>query len=220
MKCNDCCLFVRARKPEQVAQRRESIIVAMADLLREMKPEQISLNEVARRAGLAKSNLYRYFDSREAILLELLKEDSLHWIMKAELALKSLESSNDMTATTTTLAKVTAAETRMCQLLSQISSGMEQQISDTVIFTFNQHIEDMLDRLTQALHKTLPALPLNELSQAMRYVIALLIGLWQQSNLSKSALSLKEMAFEEELQKGLLLIFCGLANAKNKNIVI
>jgi AcrR family transcriptional regulator len=37
-----------------------------------MPVADISLNELSRRVGLAKSNVLRYFDSREAVLLELL----------------------------------------------------------------------------------------------------------------------------------------------------
>jgi AcrR family transcriptional regulator len=41
-------------------------------MLTEMPVAQITLNELSRRVGLAKSNVLRYFESREAVLLELL----------------------------------------------------------------------------------------------------------------------------------------------------
>jgi AcrR family transcriptional regulator len=44
-------------------------------MLEEMPVSELSLNELSRRVGLAKSNVLRYFDSAEAVLLELL--DSL-----------------------------------------------------------------------------------------------------------------------------------------------
>jgi AcrR family transcriptional regulator len=43
-----------------------------AAMLTEMPVAQITLNELSRRVGLAKSNVLRYFESREAVLLELL----------------------------------------------------------------------------------------------------------------------------------------------------
>jgi AcrR family transcriptional regulator len=41
----------------------------------------VSLNELSRRVGLATSNVLRYFESREAILLELLDAELREWIV-------------------------------------------------------------------------------------------------------------------------------------------
>ncbi|MGW6706432.1 TetR/AcrR family transcriptional regulator, partial [Streptomyces sp. NPDC054956] len=64
--------FQRARSEEQRAARRRAILDAAAAMLTEMPVAQVTLNELSRRAGLAKSNVLRYFESREEILLELL----------------------------------------------------------------------------------------------------------------------------------------------------
>ena len=49
-------------------------------MLTEKGVGQISLRELSDRVGLAKSNVLRYFDSREAIFLELLDEECLSWL--------------------------------------------------------------------------------------------------------------------------------------------
>jgi AcrR family transcriptional regulator len=64
--------FQRARSDEQRAVRRQAILDTAAAMLQEMPVADVSLNELSRRVGLAKSNVLRYFDSREAVLLELL----------------------------------------------------------------------------------------------------------------------------------------------------
>lgn len=48
-------------------------------MLTEMPASELRLNELARRVGLAKSNVLRYFESREAILLELLDRSWQDW---------------------------------------------------------------------------------------------------------------------------------------------
>ena len=65
-------MFQRARSEEQREARRRAILDAAAAMLTEMPLAQVTLNELSRRAGLAKSNVLRYFESREAVLLELL----------------------------------------------------------------------------------------------------------------------------------------------------
>ena len=63
--------FQRARKPEEKEVRRRAILVAARDLAREVGPINLGLNELGRRSGVSKTNIYRYFESREDILLRL-----------------------------------------------------------------------------------------------------------------------------------------------------
>src|SRR4051812_50020338 len=64
--------FQRARSDEQREERRRVILATAGGMLAEMPVSAMSLNELSRRVGLAKSNVLRYFESREAVLLELL----------------------------------------------------------------------------------------------------------------------------------------------------
>ncbi|MET8874002.1 TetR family transcriptional regulator [Nocardia sp. NPDC004604] len=76
--------FQRARSEEQREIRRKVILDTAAEMLDEMPVAEVSLNELSRRVGLAKSNVLRYFESREAVLLELLDDFLESWL--AELA--------------------------------------------------------------------------------------------------------------------------------------
>ncbi|MCC3279584.1 TetR/AcrR family transcriptional regulator [Arthrobacter sp. zg-Y40] len=72
--------FQRARSEEQKETRRRAILDTAAAMLDEMPVAGVSLNELSRRVGLAKSNVLRYFDSREAVLLELLDDFLGTWL--------------------------------------------------------------------------------------------------------------------------------------------
>ncbi|MER8188303.1 TetR family transcriptional regulator [Kitasatospora sp. NPDC094015] len=71
--------FQRARSEEQRESRRRDILAIAAAMLDEMPVATVSLNELSRRVGLAKSNVLRYFESREAVLLELLDHAWKEW---------------------------------------------------------------------------------------------------------------------------------------------
>lgn len=71
--------FQRARSEEQREIRRRAILDTAAAMLDEMPVGEVSLNELSRRVGLAKSNVLRYFESREAVLLELLDRAREEW---------------------------------------------------------------------------------------------------------------------------------------------
>ena len=63
--------FQRARKPEEIQARRETLLAAAAELFDAEGPLGAGLNAIAARAGFTKSNVYRYFESREEVLLSL-----------------------------------------------------------------------------------------------------------------------------------------------------
>src|SRR5437773_10518415 len=57
-------------------------------MLAQMPVAELSLNELSRRVGLAKSNVLRYFESREAVLLELLDLAWRDWLARVGTALR------------------------------------------------------------------------------------------------------------------------------------
>lgn len=73
--------FVRARKPEQKEERRAHLLSTARALVEGTGGvDGLGLNELARQAGMTKSNVYRYFESREAVLLALLEAEYQAWL--------------------------------------------------------------------------------------------------------------------------------------------
>jgi AcrR family transcriptional regulator len=60
-------------------QNYERLTVAAADAIGELGPN-VSLEEVAKRAGVGIGTLYRHFPSREALIVELYRHDIQHLI--------------------------------------------------------------------------------------------------------------------------------------------
>jgi AcrR family transcriptional regulator len=129
--------FQRARSEEQREVRRRAILDAAAAMLAEMPVAEISLNELSRRAGLAKSNVLRYFESREAVLLVLLDSAWQDWL--AELAC-ALPAAVDPAAPPDrragqlagAVAATLAARPVLCDLLSAQSAVLERNVSPQV----------------------------------------------------------------------------------------
>lgn len=129
--------FKRARSEEQRAERRRAILDTAAAMLDKQSVAQISLNELSRRVCLAKSNVLRYFESREAVLLELLDEQSSAWL--AQLAV-DIETGIDPSApaperTDRLAALITAslaARPVLCDLISNQAAVLERNVSASV----------------------------------------------------------------------------------------
>lgn len=116
--------FSRARSEEQRAARTAVILEAADAMLREMRVAEITLNELSRRVGLAKSNVLRYFPSREAILLQLLDRETRAWLDDIE------RSAGDSLAES--IAAAALARPVFCDLIASAAGVLERNVSGDV----------------------------------------------------------------------------------------
>jgi AcrR family transcriptional regulator len=153
--------FQRARSDEQRAERRRAILATAAEMLTELPVAQLSLNELSRRVGLAKSNVLNYFESREAILLELLDRETQAWIgqLDQELTVDPKATADERAgqladAIVTTL----AARPMLCTLLAAQSSVLEHNISVEVALTFKRSSVANLGSILELVRRSVPEL--------------------------------------------------------------
>ncbi|MEV0148294.1 MULTISPECIES: TetR family transcriptional regulator [unclassified Nonomuraea] len=118
--------FLRARRPEHKQQRREAILAAARDLALQSGVRTVSLRAVATAAGLAKSNVVRYFGTREEIYLELAAEEWQGWRQAATERLRAAGAPGDVVDA---LAETLVARPLMCDLLGHISASLEHNVS-------------------------------------------------------------------------------------------
>ena len=129
--------FQRARSEEQRSERRRAILDTAAAMLAEMPVAQLSLNELSRRVGLAKSNVLRYFESREAVLLDLLNSAAREWLAELDGVLAaavdagaSVDARADQLAAA--LAESLAVHPVLCELASAQAAVLEHNVSAEV----------------------------------------------------------------------------------------
>jgi AcrR family transcriptional regulator len=177
--------FQRARQPKQKQQRRQEILAAAAELLDQQmsaKPggslEGLSLSAIARSAKLAKSNIYRYFESREQILLALLIEQENAAVSAIEQKLVPLRGTNQVEDVASVLAEVLASHPKLCLLISVVANVLEHNLSHDSIVEFKEALLHVSIRIGNALQAALPALPHQRTFALLRYLHALISGLW------------------------------------------
>jgi AcrR family transcriptional regulator len=129
--------FQRARSDEQRELRRQAILRVATDMVAEMPVAALSLNELSRRVGLAKSNVLRYFESREAVLLELLDIAWRDWLQRLAVALpggvdRSAPVSSRYEQIATTISASLVDDRLYCELVSVSSAVLERNVSTEV----------------------------------------------------------------------------------------
>jgi AcrR family transcriptional regulator len=130
-------VFQRARSEEQRETRRQAILGAATAMLAEMPVAEVTLNELSRRAGLAKSNVLRYFESREAVLLELLDSAWQDWLVQLR---QDLQGATDPGTTAVArcdqlaaaVAGSLASQPMLCDLISAQAAVLERNVSPQV----------------------------------------------------------------------------------------
>ncbi|WP_236795400.1 TetR/AcrR family transcriptional regulator [Amycolatopsis sp. GM8] len=144
--------FLRARRPEHKQQRREAILDAARKLALESGVRTVSLGGVATAVGLVKSNLARYFATREEIFLEL---TTLEWRDWAHAVTTRLDAGDDVIDV---LAETLAERPLFCDLMSQSATHLEHNVTIEAARSFKLGVLGVVADLGTAIARVDPKL--------------------------------------------------------------
>jgi AcrR family transcriptional regulator len=174
--------FQRARTDEQRGERRRQILDAAAAMLTEMPVSALTLNGLSRRVCLAKANVLRYFESREAVLLELLEAEGADWI--AELEREAVpgggvrERENGLAGL---LASSLARRPVLCDLISAQATVLEHNISVETAIRHKRAAREYFEALVRLTVRHLPELGDEGATALVRTVVLMVGSAWPSS---------------------------------------
>lgn len=172
----------RARRPEQKEERRQAILAAAGRLLDADGLEGTGLNAIGRAAGSSKANLYRYFESREAILLELLDEEQEAWLQALDRRLRRLAGRGDIEAIARALGATLAGRPRLCVLLAALPSVLERNVSAERVVAHKRRALELLAPVLESLRSALPGLGHDEAQAFVVQMVMAVCGFWPHCN--------------------------------------
>ena len=186
----------RARNPDQKAERVDTILAAAAALFDEKELSDISMRDVAERAGLGKASLYHYFKTKEEVFISLYRAELDAWLPDVEGRLKRLRAPNServAKALTDTL----RGRSRFCRLTVVFSSVLEHNLSEDFIREFKQSLLVPLGQVSGTMADTLTDLSPNLIQDFMFQHHATIAGLWPLAHPSPLVSAvLKDKQFE------------------------
>jgi AcrR family transcriptional regulator len=178
--------FQRARSDEQREQRRQAILSTAATMLGEMPVADLSLNELSRRVGLAKSNVLRYFETREAVLLELFDTTCKALLDRLDAALPPPSADGDARTryerVAATLTATLTADPLVCELISVSASVLERNVSPDIARRHKLASIANLERLANQLSSALPELSADGAWRAAAGTLLAVGGTWPLTN--------------------------------------
>lgn len=175
--------FIRARTDDQIEIRRAEILTAAADMIMEDGFDNVSLNGIARRAGIAKSNLYRYFDGKEEIFFDVMSQDYINWFDDIETRFNRLTDAASNEQVAKEMSDSLRNRERLCHFISVKAVVLEKNMSEATIARFSQVLLGKAVSLVQAIISPLPPLTQSDGIFLMKATHAAIAGLWPASQL-------------------------------------
>ena len=167
--------FTRARSPAQKAQRRDDILAAARRLAAEHGVPAITLGDLADEVGLAKSNVVRYFGTREEIFVELCIDESL---VLRDLVVERLAAAAAPGHVAGVVADAVAGAPVFCEVVGLLPTHLEHNVSFDAALRLKVTTAGVLDDLRVALVAAVPGLDPADAARALGAVVLLASGLW------------------------------------------
>jgi len=183
----------RARGAADKAARRQAILVAAGDLFEEAGGELPSVDQVARRAGLAKGTVYLYFRAKEEMFLALLTQELGGWfhaltaVMQDDALVRA-----GAPAIAEALVTDLAGRRNMLRLAVQCHGTLERNVAEDAVLAFKQVTSGGLAELGAMVEDRFAGVKRSEGPTLLLQLYALIVGLWQLAEPPKSARAILE----------------------------
>ncbi|GHH73538.1 TetR family transcriptional regulator [Streptomyces sulfonofaciens] len=173
--------FRRARRPEHKELRASSIIEAARRLGLTKGVRAVTLTDIAGEAGLHKSAVLRYFETREEVFLRLTAEGWTQW---ARMLRDELDGASGATpqALAEAVAKTLVEQPLFCDLLAHASLSLEREVSSDTVLTFKTVVLAAVEDLAATAARYLPPLGMSGARELIGGVSMLAAALWQISH--------------------------------------
>ena len=214
----------RARSPEDKEQRRQDILDHAWALFQARPWAEITMSDVAEASGLSKAALYRYFETKETLFLEVEAVRLGSWLHELGAELERLPRPASPEAVSALNADSLVARPGLPRLLALLHVSLEQNVTFDAALAFKRALHDWLERLGGQLEAALGSLrPGTGLGAALQ-LHALCIGLWQMADagpvvkrlLERPELRPLRIDFRAALVTGAATMLHGLIRAQHK----
>ena len=186
----------RARNPDQKAERVDAILAAAATLFDEKELSDISMRDLADRAGLGKASLYHYFKTKEEVFMSLYRAELDAWLPDVQGRLNRLRAPNSERIARA-LTEALRDRPRFCRLTVVFSSVLEHNLSPEFLQEFKLSLLAPLGQFSESLREVQPELSDETVHAFLFQHHAMIAGLWPLAHPSQKV---SDVLIDERLQ--------------------
>jgi AcrR family transcriptional regulator len=214
----------RAVAPQEKSERREAILRAAELLLHANPGGAITVEDLARQAGLAKGTVYLYFRTREEVLLQVHLE-RLHGLFdELEAALQAPRVDAAYHAVRATLHYL-RAHPEFLPLATNCRGMLEANASAQAALEYKLALGVRLSAIGARIEELYPSLARGDGMALLMNSYALMIGLWQITDppaclreaMQRPELGMFRIDFDKQLAAALLALWAGAVGMQGGN---
>ncbi len=185
----------RAVGAEHKSERRAAIVNAVHELARRDLSSSFSVEQLARKAGLAKGTVYLYFKTREEMLLAVHEKHAHQLFDAVERALAAPAASAQKVVRAGL--RYLKAHPEFYPLAAGCRSMLDKNVGTEAAFAFKVGLGKRLQPLGARIEQLYPGLRPGEGATLLMNNYALIVGLWQ---LADPPLSLRAVMHRPEMR--------------------
>lgn len=208
----------RARTDEKKNERKEAIYNAAFSLFKTKGYDKVSFNAIAVEAGFTKSNMYRYFSSKDDIFLSVFADLFSIWVDDFSQQLLLLEQEVEANSFAKAWVDSLLRQPKLLDLMPILFTSLERNSSFEQLLEFKRLSMNLLYRLTLDITRIYPGIEGENAFKLLTLSYAATANSWaatMQSEALKKVYQLDEFQvlkpdFEKDLITSIEIIIKGL----------
>jgi len=212
----------RARTKEKKDMRRESIYNAAFTLFTKVGYENVSFNKIAITAGFTKSNLYRYYSSKEEIFLKIFSNLFKAWVDNCLITLAKLEKNLDISKFAKAYVSSLKQHKKLLDLSPMLFISLEKNSSLEQLIDFKKVAKIGLHQIALEICRIYSNLSIGDAFEYLNLSFAASTSYWaasfQNDTLKKiyqmSEFKVMDTKFDMDLASAIEIILLGLNKKK------
>jgi AcrR family transcriptional regulator len=174
----------RARTEEQKDIRIAEIISATERLYSKLSFDEITFAAIAKEAKFTRSNLYKYFSSKEEIFLAFLERDVVQWRQELLVEFPSGYSCS-IQQFAGSWVDIVVRQERLLGLIAILYTSLEKNIALERMVSFKRQATTEYATIVDLLCRLFPGLTSKQAVDFLQLQFAVAIGLYHMTDLSK-----------------------------------
>lgn len=208
----------RARTDEKKNERKEAIFKAALTLFKRNGYDNVSFNGIAAEAGFTKSNMYRYFSSKEEIFLNVFADLFTQWFDSCTQQMQQLEPNADANCFAKVWVASFVAHPRFLDLTPILFVSLEKNSSFEQLLEFKKLSKNLLYKLSLEIGRVYPDIQGEKAFKLLTLGYAATSNYWAGSSQNEALIKIyqqeefKELKpdFEKDLTAAIEIIINGL----------
>lgn len=162
----------RAVTYEQIIERKKEIINTVSKMFDKMDYQAISMKTISERISIARSSLYCYYNSKEEIMLDILKEDYLLFLNEL---IKAIKEKKDLANKIT---KIYLDHIKLLKIISVYLTDIETHCSLESLISFKADFVKPFEDLYNTFISSYPNTSTSEIQTIINSLLMLTHGLY------------------------------------------